>query len=250
MRMLAFSAFSFMAHFRRFYSTVTSLSYYFPPRNTIIGLLAAVMGLDKDSYYDLFSRQQCRVAVSLLTPVRKLTQKLNCLDTDDIKIPRFRGIGNRYPTTTELILAEPPHQRVGYAVYFSHENAEVFDELRKRLRSNLYAYPPSLGAACCLADLFLIFDGEAQIIAADGEEFQIHTVIREDLIADKGVVPKEGLKIMREEGMPPDFKTGREISGPSLNFIFEASGKPMVIKVRGEVFHIRLHDRDIYGVFM
>ncbi|MEM2910801.1 MAG: CRISPR-associated protein Cas5 [Nitrososphaerota archaeon] len=248
--MLAFSAFSFMAHFRRFYSSVTSLSYHFPPRNTIIGLIAAVMGLDKDSYYDLFSRRQCSVAVSLLTPVRKLVHKLNYLDTDSVTITRLRGIGNRYPAMTELIVPEPPHQRVGYTVYLSHENAEVFDELRKRLRSNLYAYPPSLGAAYCLAELSLMFDGEAQIIAADGEEFPISTVIRADLIADQGLNPREGLMIMREEGMPPDFKAGRKTSGPSVNFIFEASGKPISIKVRGEVFRIHLHDGDIYGVFM
>lgn len=249
-KMLAFDVLGYMAHFRRFYTSVTSLSYHFPPRSTVAGLLAAILGLERDSYYDLFSRDKCGIALSILLPLRKLTLSLNHLDTDSVTISRLRGIGNRVPTTIELILPEPPHQRLGYRVFVSHSEAKIFEELRKRLRSGAYAYPPALGPAYCLADVNLVFDDEVEVFEADGDEFPVSTVIREDLIIDGGIVPKAGLKIMVEERLPPYFKADRKPVGRSANYFFEVSGKPIPVKIRGDVFRARLPDGEIYGVFM
>jgi CRISPR-associated protein, Cas5h family len=69
-----------MAHFRKVYSNSTSLSYYFPPRTTVLGIVAAALGLPRDSYYDKLN--QLNVGVSAVTPLRKLTVGEDILDTD------------------------------------------------------------------------------------------------------------------------------------------------------------------------
>ncbi|MCS7245973.1 MAG: CRISPR-associated protein Cas5, partial [candidate division WOR-3 bacterium] len=36
------------AHFRAFYSNATAISYYFPPRTTLVGLVAGILGRERD----------------------------------------------------------------------------------------------------------------------------------------------------------------------------------------------------------
>ncbi len=248
--MLIFDVVGFMAHFRRFYSTVTSLSYYFPPRNTIAGLLAAILGLERDSYYDLFSEENCRLALSILTPLRKLTLPINYLDTDQVTLSRLKGIGGRVPTTIEFVLPEPPHTNLRYRVFVTHQNSEVLKELIRRIKMKSPVYPPSLGPAYCLAELVYVFEGEVKIQHSDGDEFPISTIIREDLIAPNGLVPKENLKIVIEERLPPNFSANRVPTGRSFNYIFESNGRPVSIKIKGDVFSINFDGDVVYGVFM
>ncbi len=248
--MLVFDVSGYMAHFRRFYSSATSLSYHFPPRNTIIGLLAAVLGLERDSYYDLFSSENCMLALSILTPLRKLALSMNYLDTDQVTLSRLRGIGGRVPTTIEYILPEPPHTHLRYRIFITHRDPAIFNELVRRIKTKTPVYPPALGPAYCLAELDYVLEEAANIQYSDCDEFQISTVIREDLIAPDGLAPRENLKITMEERLPPNFTHNRTPVGKSFNYIFEANGQPIPIKIRGEVFSIDFGGKEVYGVFM
>ncbi|MEM0506202.1 MAG: CRISPR-associated protein Cas5 [Thermosphaera sp.] len=248
--MLVFDVVSSMAHFRRFYSTVTSLSYYFPPRNTIVGLLAAILGRERDSYYDLFSQENCGLALSILIPLRKLTLPINYLDTDQVSLSRLRGIGNRVPTTIEFVLPEPPYTNLRYRIFLTHRSQEIFKEVARRIKTKKPFYPPSLGPAYCLAELVYVLEGEARIQHSDGDEFPISTVIREDLIAPNGLAPKENFKIAIEERLPPNFSANRAPAGRSFNYIFETNGRQIPIRIKGDVFSINIAGDIIYGVFM
>ncbi|MDW8022877.1 MAG: CRISPR-associated protein Cas5, partial [Nitrososphaerota archaeon] len=46
MKLVVFDAKCFFAHFRKHFSTTSSLSYSFPPRTTIAGMMAAILGYD------------------------------------------------------------------------------------------------------------------------------------------------------------------------------------------------------------
>jgi CRISPR-associated protein Cas5h len=249
MRMVVFDISGYMAHFRRFYSSVTPLTYHFPPRNTVMGILACMLGFDKDSYYETFSRDKCRIAVALRTPVRRVMLPTNYLDTDQITLQRLRGIGNRVPTRMEYLLAVPPLEYVSYRIFVTHEDQFLLNQLARRLADQRFAYPISLGPAHCLAEANLVYNGEAKVIEGDGDEYLVSTVFPQDTIVD-GPAPAEGIKIMLEERLPPDFKDGRMPTGASRNYVFEASGKPLRIKIRGEVFAVETVEGRVYGVFM
>jgi CRISPR-associated protein Cas5h len=249
MRMVVFDISGYMAHFRRFYSSVTPLTYHFPPRNTVMGILACMLGFDKDSYYETFSRDKCRIAVALRTPVRRVMLPTNYLDTDQITLQKLRGIGNRVPTRMEYLLAVPPSEYVSYRIFVTHEGQFLLNQLARRLTDRRFAYPVSLGPAHCLAEANLVYYGEAEVIEGDGDEYLVSTVIPQDTIVD-GPAPAEGIKIMLEERLPPDFKDGRMPTGASRNYVFEASGKPLRIKIRGEVFAVKTVEGKVYGVFM
>ena len=65
-RCLSFTVRGDFGHFRRVDGTVVRQTYKLPPRTTVAGLLSAVAGLERDSYYDQFGPDTSAVAISLL----------------------------------------------------------------------------------------------------------------------------------------------------------------------------------------
>lgn len=63
MKFLVFDLKGKFAHFRKFYTNSSSLSYLVPPRTVIEGMVAAILGFERDSYYDMFSAENLLVAV-------------------------------------------------------------------------------------------------------------------------------------------------------------------------------------------
>jgi len=53
------------AHFRKFYTNASSLTYTIPPRTTICGILASILQIPRDEYYDLMSSDKLGIAISL-----------------------------------------------------------------------------------------------------------------------------------------------------------------------------------------
>ncbi len=251
-----------MAHFRRFYSSVTALSYYFPPRNTVTGLIAAILGYDRDSYYAMFSRKNLGVAVSINNKngLRRLMLNTNYLDTDSVTLSKLRGKG-KVPTAVEYVLPMPPETDVSYRIYIislNHELDNIVDELAARMERREYAYPPSLGPANCLAYIELISPSiDAEILRVYGEEkisLPISTVIPYSIIPEDGLKFDAGKKIVLEERLPPDFADGRSIEGASMSYIFEYGGNAINItldsRASEKIFKVGIEDRTVYGALM
>ena len=51
MDLLVFDISGKFAHFRKYYTNSSSLTYLVPPRTSIYGLIAGILGLERDSYY-------------------------------------------------------------------------------------------------------------------------------------------------------------------------------------------------------
>jgi CRISPR-associated protein Cas5h len=145
-----------MAHFRKFYANSSALSYSIPPRTTVLGLLAAILGLERDTYYDTID--QWLIGIETLSPVRKIFQKFNYLKfNDSVKLDEFAGIAdNRTQISTELLL--PTNLRtdlVRFRIYVGvlDANDENFAQLQQQLANNNSVYGVSLGTANLLAHI-------------------------------------------------------------------------------------------------
>lgn len=82
MKMIIFDLYGRFAHFRKFYTNSSSLSYSVPPRTTIEGIIAALLGYERDSYYDLLDVDKLNVAVRKIGESRKVMQSLNYIKAD------------------------------------------------------------------------------------------------------------------------------------------------------------------------
>ncbi len=63
MKITVFDLYGKFAHFRKFYTNSSSLTYLIPPRTTIEGIIAALLGYERDSYYDVLSVDKLNIAV-------------------------------------------------------------------------------------------------------------------------------------------------------------------------------------------
>ena len=70
-------------HFRRVEGNVVKQTYRVIPRTTVAGLLAAVLGISRDEYYDLFGPEQSWIAIEPVEPLRTVNMPMNTLSTAD-----------------------------------------------------------------------------------------------------------------------------------------------------------------------
>ncbi|CAN5906149.1 type I-B CRISPR-associated protein Cas5b [soil metagenome] len=137
--------------FRKFYTNSSSLSYPFPPRSTLAGLIAGLMGYERDSYSEDLSLEQCKIAVSVKTPVRRVMQTVNYLMT---KSPSdFDGSAGGTQIPVEWLFPEINHPKLRYRIYVTHENIEWLENLNTLFTTNTWIYPPYLGMSECLAQV-------------------------------------------------------------------------------------------------
>ena len=156
-RVVSFTVRGEWAHFRRVEANRTKMTYRLPPRTTIAGMLAAICGYDRDSYYGLFDTQESAMAIGIHPdhPVRTVSMPMLNLDT------RQKGIRSVDTSAGTIRLPDPDVSRQRYAYEFVREpgyqvdvwlsEAAMMDELTKRLTEGRAQYAPTLGLSECLA---------------------------------------------------------------------------------------------------
>lgn len=132
MRVLSFHIRGKMAHFRCYYSNTSALSYMVPPRTTVCGMIAGLLGYEKNQYYELFLQDRCNITVGNLCSIKKINQKMNLLM---IKSSRdFRGSEYYSQTPTEVILpVDVRNSYLDYKIWFHHSSNAIMDELKSLL---------------------------------------------------------------------------------------------------------------------
>ena len=156
---LSFVIKSDWGHFRRIDRTVTKQTYRLPPRTTIAGILAAIAGVRRDGYYDIFGPDVSAMAVTPLGQIRTLTQPTLGLGThpgetmDDAGGTGGKTLKVKYPDSTDNrqihsyeLLVDPTY-RIDIAV----EDERFYTVLANRLKTGTSYYPPSMGMSEFLA---------------------------------------------------------------------------------------------------
>ncbi len=245
----------YMAHFRKFFSTTTSLSYIFPPRTTLMGLIAAMLGLERDSYYELFSPSNLLISVSVLTPIRVITQGINHLMVKDnpelnvrglkkvnVRGARLLSVSERIQVTTEFVVGGfDPDNPLIYRVYVASLSGEVdryIDQLKDGLSRGVSAYPISLGPAYALAWI----DGYGSSLAREeessGEFIKLFTPVSQDLVEEVSV--EDGTSIYYEERVPREMSSNR-ITLSTIDYLVPV-GSPVKVRLSKGAKYYMLDD--------
>ncbi|MEO1519029.1 MAG: type I-B CRISPR-associated protein Cas5b [Bacteroidota bacterium] len=181
-KLLLFDLSGEYAHFRKFNTTTSPLTYAIPTRTALIGLLGAILGIERETgvgqfpegktpLCELFAKQRSWIAIQLLSPVKKCRIGFNLLMTG--KSPsNFFNIVNRTQIEYEFL------KDLRCRVYVGHEDAALFQELANRIRQRNFHFTPYLGLAQCVAMVDWVGEEEAHWQEAKAETYSpIHTAL-------------------------------------------------------------------------
>lgn len=218
---LVFSVKSALAHFRQPDTTATHATYPFPPRPTIHGLLASVLGLgfDDEEGENFLLKEEHFVGLALLKPVRTVCAQMSMHGKG------FTGGGgdsfNRL-TTIELVVSPQ------YLIYYTGSRLR---ELAERIRAGQSVYHTYLGTAYCLT--FPVFHGiyPLEEIAPEegGEPLLFSCVVPQEVIQEIVFEPGGNYAIARAL---PYRHTGGRVFEQTVNIIYETNGGDLKIKAR------------------
>jgi len=145
-------------HFRRVEGNVVKQTYRVIPRTTVAGLLAAVIGIGRDEYYDLFGPDRSWIAISPVEQLRTVNMPMNTLSTADGDLTSLNARGKisvKLPDPTKLrqqhnyeVLVDP-----AYRIDVALANQERYEQLRELLMAGKSHYVPSLGLSEHLAEI-------------------------------------------------------------------------------------------------
>ncbi|NLK52914.1 MAG: CRISPR-associated protein Cas5 [Syntrophomonadaceae bacterium] len=231
MKIISFYLKGKMAHFRRYYSNSSALTYSIPPRTTIAGIIAGLLGWERDTYYDTFSLKNCRIAVAPVTPIKKCVHKLNLLKVESIN--ELNGSsGFHTQSATEFVF--PFNLRNGwlsYQVWFYHQDLAIMSQLEILLTRYTTAYGSqgismALGPAYNLGWIEYAGLAEGEEFTGDSGQELIRSAIPQKNIEKIGIKDmfSNEYRLVREE-IPMEFDKNRRITSTGLsNMIFDLNG--------------------------
>ncbi len=137
-----------MGHFRQFDANSSSLSYSFPPPTVVMGLVAGLLGMRRDEYYDLLGPEQLKISVQIKTPPRKIMQSMNYIFA---KSPNDLNMSGENPHTqipVELLTARDfPDGFLCYRIVLQTPDETLHGFITEALRQNKYKFLPYFGSA-------------------------------------------------------------------------------------------------------
>ncbi|MCG8512864.1 MAG: type I-B CRISPR-associated protein Cas5b [Halanaerobiales bacterium] len=216
------------AHFKKYYTTTSPLTFSIPPKTVMYGIIGAILGLSKEKadnnyYLKYFQELSCKIGIKVINSIRKTRISLNLIDTKTAVM--MSRIKNRTQIRTEYVIN--PY----YRIYFYHDNQELYHNLKDKLQKHHSYYSISLGLSENLANYQ--YQGESKVeIKVDNDEFlQIDSVILLDQInIKKGDIDfsKNGREYFTEK-VALEMKENREV----INYgqlLYERNGKTIYAK--------------------
>lgn len=218
MKVISFHLNGKMAHFRKFYSNSSALSYFIPPRTTVCGIVAGLLGWGRDEYYESFSLNKCKIAIASCKPIKKTMQKMNYLM---IKSYNDLNGSQEHHSQTSMELVIPQNIRndyIDYKVWIYHTDKNVMDEMEKIFTEDKKDYYTSFGTSFALGSAFnLGWIDEIEILEGEeinksSEEIFSSAIPLEKVEEIKVNRMLEGRYRLMKEEMPLEFDKERKIT--------------------------------------
>ncbi len=160
------------ALFKKAYSSMSPVSYPFPPPTVVMGMLGAIAGYPKETYARELGWRELRIAVRVLQQPRPYQTALNLLNTKDGTDAWFRPKADQ---NTHIQVPCEFLQGVAYRLYVSGLPEQARGKLVGQLEKGGTVYSVSLGWASCLAELDWVGIRHARPL--DGPDWACHSVL-------------------------------------------------------------------------
>lgn len=217
-----------MAHFRKYYSNSSALSYFIPPRTTIIGIIAGILGYKRDTYYEDFSLKNCGISLACCSPLKKVTQTMNYLMIKGKN--DFNGSqDNHSQTSMELVIPEDIKKGcIDYEIFIYHRDDSVMRKLNDICIKGLPVYK-SHGISAALGTAFNlgwieyggVFEGNERL----NGEANISSIMGTDNIERILLKSEKADNFLIKERVPIEFDDKRRITKNGLkDFVVDLKG--------------------------
>ena len=150
LKLLSFRIRGRFAHFRKFYTNSSSLSYFIPPRTTIIGMLGAILQYGRDSYYTIFNEDDFRISVAV-TPNVNIKKQMQCMNYLHLEyynlLVKGKGANKHSQCRLELLMTDNLHP-IDYTVYIGATNdtsLKKLVEIERKIRNDDLGFGIYLG---------------------------------------------------------------------------------------------------------
>lgn len=223
------------AHFRKVGNNSAKPTYRIPPRTTVAGLLAGILGVPRDSYYDMFKPSSSAVAVVPKKIPHTYTMGITTVNTKADDAIQYRPSERHWSKAAEVLTPESyieyDRQRDTYEmlvdpvyrIYVGLEDDDIYEELYSRLEESRYHYSPSLGLSECIAEINGVEMHEVSVVEADTADSASYN--------DSGVLPTPRVKIRRERAplyMTADEESGRRTTAfGNITYTADEDGLPI-----------------------
>lgn len=222
-KVLIFDITARFAHFRKISSNSSSLTYLVPPRTTIMGLIAAMLGKERDSYYEEECFSNMDISVNIMNKHRTITQSINYLLLKNKKDETGARGNSQIPV--EFVTSD---EGVKYRIIISCEN-KLMNSIKEIIKHEQYVYSLSLGPAYCLADVEYVGLYKAEVIEDGGSVF-VRSVIRKDDIESL-----EFSQNLYRERLPRRFNKDR--IAENCDYVFSKNNSGLNVKFKSNVVY-------------
>lgn len=177
-KLLCFDIWAEYAHFKKYYTTTSPLTFSIPPKTSLYGLFGAILGLDKNAYLNYFTVGECKIGIQIIKPIKKTRINLNLIDTKKAKM--MSRIKTRTQIKTEFL------KNVHYRIYFTHQNKEIYEKLKQHIKNHKTYYSISLGLSENLANFKYIGEYSYDFIRDNQNWVNISTALKIGDFLSKG----------------------------------------------------------------
>jgi len=247
-KVLVFDIWGDYGHFKRIYTSTSPLTYDFPPKTTIYGILGCFLGLGKEEYLKYLNKNTVKVALKIINPIKKTDIAINLINTkNDIlkkesikvnkstyKISKVNLIKNRTQIRFELL------KNPKYRLYVNISNDDLYLKLKKLLKEHKTIYTPSLGISEFIANFnyvgeYSLIDNNTNINNENNNFTTVNTLIRRDNIINDEINLNHEKEYLFSK-IPNEINQDR-ITTEYVDIFYEKNGEPINCKIK-EVYYI------------
>lgn len=225
-KLLVFDIWGDFAYFRRGYTSTSTITYPFPSRTSIAGLISSILGFEKDSYHDIFNQNNSKLGLRILNPIKKMNINLNYINTKGGFLLSDIKKNPRVQVQAEFL------KDVKYRIYVSLNDKSIMDDLFSLINNHKSIYTPCLGISECLANFELVYDDLLDLNEKTGENIDIHSIVLKE---DYNIViePNRKYGVVKS----PGFMNSERVVSKFLEYYYEENGNTIKI-ASGDYFPV------------
>ncbi len=256
-RFLVFRISSDYGMFRRLYTTTSPQTYPFPTGTAISGLLASIIGIGYDEYYNkylklVFNSPMSEYGIQILGEIDFIRINENWIETKQFDFNRmlkaavtksYEEYINYQRMQASLSMIRNPKYRLFVSLPEDVEwnGKKIFDLLIKNVENNTPHYIPYMGISECIAHIKFedVIYVEKEILNEFVEVSSVVPILSKDFAID---VEEMADSRLGRESIPRNMESDRKVS-KYVDVIYEYLGKP--IRVKG----VEAYNSGKYGLF-